>query len=164
MSFLKSIATGLMLVFICTGLAVAQGQQQPQPQMPEVPSPDQISDDELIAFVDASDAIQPIQQNAQAEMQEAVEEEGIEWERFQQIMMTMQNPQMAGQADVSNEEQMAIQAVQPRLEEIEMEAYDDITSEIANQGIDVERYQAIFMSLQQHPELMERLEALMDEG
>jgi hypothetical protein len=164
MTFLKSIATGLTVVLVCAGLAVAQGQQQqPQPQMPEVPAPEEISDDELIAFVDASDAIQPIQQGAQAEMQEAVEDEGIAWERFQQIMMSMQNPQMAGQLDVSDEEQVAIQAVQPKLEEIEIEAYDEITSEIANQGIDVERYQAIFMSLQQHPELMERLEGLMDE-
>ncbi len=164
MTFFKSIATGLTIVLVCSGLAVAQGQQQqPQPQMPEVPTPEEISDNELIAFVDASDAIQPIQQNAQAEMQEAVEGEGIAWERFQQIMMSMQNPQMAGQLDVSEEEQVAIQAVQPKLEEIEIEAYDEITSEIANQGIDVERYQAIFMSLQQHPELMERLEGLLDE-
>ncbi len=164
MTFFKSIATGLTIVLVCSGLAVAQGQQQqPQPQMPEVPAPEEISDNELIAFVDASDAIQPIQQNAQAEMQEAVEGEGIAWERFQQIMMSMQNPQMAGQLDVSEEEQVAIQAVQPKLEEIEIEAYDEITSEIANQGIDVERYQAIFMSLQQHPELMERLEGLLDE-
>ncbi len=160
MHFLKTIAASLIMVMVCTGMVVAQ-QQQPQP--PQVLSPEDISDEELLTFVQASDAIQPIQQEAQSDMQEVVEEEGIEWQRFQQIMMAMQNPQMADQMDLSQEEEQSIQAVQPKLEEIEIEAYDEIRSEIAEQGIDVERYQAIFMSLQQHPELMERLEALLEE-
>jgi hypothetical protein len=162
MHFLKTIAATLIMVMVCTGLVVAQQQQQ-QPQQPELLSPEDISDEELLTFVQASDAIQPIQQEAQQDMQEAVEDEGIEWQRFQQIMMAMQNPQMADQMDLTQEEEQSIQAVQPKLEEIEIKAYDEITSEIAEQGIDVERYQAIFMSLQQHPELMERLEALLED-
>lgn len=161
MHFLKSIAASLIMVMVCTGMVVAQ--QQQLPQQPEVLSPEDISDEELLTFVHASDAIQPIQQEAQQDMQEAVEDEGIEWQRFQQIMMAMQNPQMADQMDLTQEEEQSIQAVQPKLEEIEIEAYDEIRSEIAEQGIDVERYQAIFMSLQQHPELMERLETLLEE-
>jgi len=160
MHFLKTIAASLIMVMVCTGMVVAQQQQQQQP--PEVLSPDDISDEELLTFVQASDAIQPIQQEAQSDMQEVVEDEGIEWQRFQQIMMAMQNPQMADQMDLTQEEEESIQAVQPKLEEIEIVAYDEIRSEITEQGIDVQRYQAIFMSLQQHPELMERLEALLE--
>lgn len=148
------------MVMVSGGLLFAQVQQ---PQMPDAPSPDEISDDELLTFVNASDAIQPIQQSAQQDMQEVIEDEGMQWERFQQIMMSMQNPQTAGQMDISEEEEQTIQEVQPKLQEIEVEATDEIRSEITNQGIEVERYQAIFMSLQQNPELMERLEELMDE-
>jgi hypothetical protein len=161
MKFLKSIFAGTFMVMLSAGLLIAQVQQQPQ--MPDVPSPEEISDDELLSFVSASDAIQPIQQSAQQDMQEVIEDEGMEWQRFQQIMMSMQNPQMAGQMDISDDEEQTIQNVQPKLQEIEVEATDEIRSEIANQGIEVERYQAIFMSLQQNPELMERLEELMDE-
>lgn len=159
MYFLKSIFTGMIFVLVSAGLLAAQQ----QPQMPDVPSPNDISDEELVMFVDASDAIQPIQENAQNEMQEVIEDEGMQWERFQQIMMSMQNPQMSGQMDISDEEEQTIQNVQPKLQEIQMEATNEISSEIANQGIEVERYRAIFMSLQQHPELMERLEALIDD-
>lgn len=160
MKFLKSILVCTFMVMVSAGLLFAQVQQ---PQMPDVPSPDEISDDELLTFVNASDAIQPIQQSAQQDMQEVIEDEGMQWERFQQIMMSMQNPQTAGQMDISEEEEQTIQEVQPKLQEIEVEATDEIRSEITNQGIEVERYQAIFMSLQQNPELMERLEELMDE-
>lgn len=160
MKFLKLIFAGIFMVMLSAGLLFAQVQQ---PQAPDVPSPDEISDDELLTFVDASDAIQPIQQSAQQDMQEVVEDEGMEWQRFQQIMMSMQNPQAAGQMDLSEEEEESIQNVQPKLQEIQIEATDEIRSEISNQGIEVERYQAIFMSLQQNPELMERLEELTDE-
>lgn len=160
MKFLKSISACTFMMMVSAGLLFAQVQQ---PQMPDVPSPDEISDDELLTFVNASDAIQPIQQSAQQDMQEVIEDEGMQWERFQQIMMSMQNPQMAGQMDISEEEEQTIQEVQPKLQEIEVEATDEIRDEIANQGIEVERYQAIFMSLQQNPDLMERLEELMDE-
>lgn len=167
MKFLKSIVAGIVLVLVGTGLVFAQVEQQPQqpqqPQMPEVPAPDEISDEELVTFLEASDAIQPIQEKAQEDMQKVIEDEGMEFQRFQQIMMAMQNPQMADQMDVSADEEESIQAMQPKLMEIETEATDEITTEIADKGLQVERYQAIFMSLQQHPELMERLEDLMDE-
>jgi len=162
MQFIKTFITSAFLVLVTAGMVFAQGQQQ-APQMPEIPAPDEISDDELLTFVDASDAIQPIQQKAQDDMRDVVEEEGIEFERFQQIMMAMQNPQMADQLEISAEEEQAIQEVEPQLRNIEEEAGQEIRAEITDQGIDVERYQAIFMSLQQHPELMERLEELLDE-
>lgn len=167
MKVLKSMIACTLLVLACTGMVFAQVQQQPQqpqqPQMPDVPAPEDISDEELLAFLQTSDAIQPIQVEAQEEMQKIIEDEGMEFQRFQQIMMSMQNPQMADQVEVSADEEETIQAMQPKLMEVEAEATEEITSEISNQGLEVERYQAIFMSLQQNPDLMERLEELMDD-
>ncbi|MEX1063668.1 MAG: DUF4168 domain-containing protein [Balneolaceae bacterium] len=165
MHFLKSIVAGITVMLVCTGMVLAQQQQpqQPQQQMPDVPAPEDIDDDELETFVEASDAIQPIQEKAQGDMQTVIEDEGMDIERFQQIMMAMQNPQMSDQVDISSEEEQAIELMQPKLRDIEVGASDEIRNEIADKGLEVERYQAIFMSLQQHPELMERLEELMDE-
>lgn len=152
----------MVMLFVGTQLAFAQG-QQPQQQQPDVPSPDEISDEELVRFAETSDNIQPIQQKAQGEIEQAVEEEGMSFDRFRQVMMAMQNPQMQDQMDISSEEEETIQAIQPKLMEIQMSAEKEIVSEIENSGLNVERYQAIFYSLQQHPELMKRLEGLMDE-
>lgn len=179
-SYMKSIkifTVGIIALLLSASSIVAQQQQPPQqqppqqqppqqpqqPQQPQAPSPDEISDDELSTFLEASDAIRPIQEEAQAEIQEAIEDEGIEVERFQQLMMAMQNPQMADQVDISSDEEASIRELQPKLMDIEVSASEEIQGEIANQGLEVERYQAIFMSLQQHPELMERLEEMMED-
>ncbi|MEX0769628.1 MAG: DUF4168 domain-containing protein [Balneolaceae bacterium] len=161
MYYMKRCFTIMVMLFVGTQLAFTQG-QQPQ-QQPDVPSPDEISDEELIRFAETSDNIQPIQQKAQGEIEQVVEEEGMSFDRFRQVMMAMQNPQMQDQMDISSDEEETIQAVQPKLMEIQMEAEKEIVSEIENRGLNVERYQAIFYSLQQHSELMERLEGLMDE-
>ncbi len=160
MRLLKSFFAGMVLVLVTTGLTFAQVQQQ----MPDVPSPDEISDEELELFLQASDAIHPIQQQAQQEIQEVIQDEGMEPERWQQIMMAQQNPQLAGQVEITAEEEEAMERMQPKIMEIEIEATEEIQDEIVNQGIEVERYQAIFMSLQQHPELMERIEELMEDN
>lgn len=158
MSYMKACLSMMVMLLVGSQLALAQVQQQ----QPDVPAPDEISDDELVRFAETSDNIQPIQQEAQGEIEQVVEEEGMEFDRFRQVMMAMQNPQVADEMDVSSEEEEAIQAVQPKLMEIQMEAEEQIVSEIENSGLNVERYQAIFYSLQQNPELMERLEGLMD--
>jgi len=166
MKCLNYLFAGLFAILLSAGPLFAQQvpQQQPtqQPAQPQAPAPEEISDDELLTFLEASDAIRPIQEEAHAEIQQTIEDEGITLERFQQLMMAMQNPQMADQVDISADEEQAIREVQPKLMEIEVAASEEIQSEIANKGIEVERYQAIFMSLQQHPELMERLEEMME--
>lgn len=164
MNSIKIFTVGIIALLLSASSIIAQ-QQQPsqQPQQPQAPSPDEISDEELSTFLEASDAIRPIQEEAQAEIQQAIEDEGIEIQRFQQLMMAMQNPQMADQVDISSDEEASIRELQPKLMDIEVSASEEIQGEIANQGLEVERYQAIFMSLQQHPELMERLEAMMEE-
>jgi len=163
MYYLKTCLSVIVMLLVGSQLAFSQVQQPQQPQQPDVPAPDEISDEELVRFAETSDNIQPIQQQAQGDIQQVVEDEGMEFDRFRQVMMAMQNPQMADQMDVSSEEEETIQAVQPKLMEIQMEAEQEIVSEIEDSELDVERYQAIFYSLQQHPELMERLESLMDE-
>lgn len=168
----STIATAILAIFFAvTATSVTaqqmqpqqQPQQQMQPQQPAAPAPEDISDDELLTFVQTSDAIRPIQEEAQMEMRSVIEEEGITIQRFQQLMMAMQNPQLADQVEMSADEEQSIQEMEPKLVEIETAASENITSEIENQGLDVNRYQAIYMSLQQHPELMERLQAMMEE-
>ena len=172
MHAMKTLLTGLAVTLLSVGVTFAQSENQEevyeQPQqherMPQVPTPDEISDDELTTFVEASDAIQPIQQKAQEDVQQVILDEGMELERFQEIMIAMQNPQVADQMDITSEEEQTLQNIQPQLMDIEMEATEDIRSAIADRGLNIERYQAIFMSLQQHPELMQRLESLMSDG
>ncbi|MEX0639156.1 MAG: DUF4168 domain-containing protein [Balneolaceae bacterium] len=166
MHFLKSIVTATVMIMVGSSLALAQvqtDQQQQQQQQPDIPAPDEISDDELAMFLDASDSIRPIQEEAEVEMEHVVEDEGMDFNRFQELMMGLQNPEMADQLDISSEEEEKIQVMQPKLMEIQMETEEKMVESIEEKGLNVQRYQSIFFSLQQHPELMERLETLIDE-
>ncbi|REL38927.1 DUF4168 domain-containing protein [Rhodohalobacter sp. SW132] len=163
MKIFKITAMLLFAALFATTAAFAQGQMgQGQQQMPDVPSSDDVSDTELNQFVTTITQIEPIQIELQADVEELVEEEELAFERFQQLMMAMQNPQMAEQVEMSDEEREKIQSIQPKLSELQMKAEEEIIEKIEENGLNVERYQAIMMGAQQDQELMTRLQQALE--
>lgn len=157
--FIKSISLILIGAFFAAGTAFAQVQgQQQQQQMPDTPTSDDVSDEELQQFVTTISDIEPIQMELQSDVEELVGEHDISMERFQQLMMAMQNPQMADQVEISDEEQSKIEDIQPQLNELQMSAEEEMVEKIEDNGMNVERYQAIMMGAQQDQELMTRLQ------
>lgn len=153
----------LATLFAATA-AFAQGmeQGQQQQQMPDIPSSEDVSDNELSQFVTTITEIEPIQVELQSDVEKLVEEEDISFERFQQLMMAMQNPQMAQEVEISDEEREKIENIQPQLSDLQMKAEEEIVQKIEDNGLDVERYQAIMMGAQQDQELMERLQQALE--
>lgn len=162
MTFLKSASVAILVLLIGTSTLFAQGQQQ-RPQMPELPTSADVSDEEIDILVKTIFELEPIQLETQDKMAEAVEEEDISFERFQLLMQAMQNPQMAGEVDISDEEMSKIQSLQPKLMEIQGEAQQEMIAAIESNGLTTERYQSILMGAQQDPELRMRVEALLEE-
>jgi len=154
-----------MLVFaalFAVTTAFAQDVGQGQQQMPDVPNSDDVSDTELSQFVTTITEIEPIQVELQTDVEKLVEEENISFERFQQLMMAMQNPQMAQQVEISEEEQESIEKIQPKLSELQLKAEEEIVEKIEENGLTIERYQAIMMGAQQDQELMTRLQEALE--
>ncbi|MFO7800029.1 DUF4168 domain-containing protein [Rhodohalobacter sp.] len=168
MKFFKSLSIALIAILFGAGSLFAQVQQQAPPQqqqqMPDLPSNDDVSDEEIEMVASAINELGPIQVEAQEKMQEAVEEEDITFERFQQMMMAMQNPQMADEVNVTDEEMATLQTLQPALMEIQSEADEKMVTKIEENGLTTERYQNIVMAAQQDEELRARVEALLDEN
>jgi len=162
MKFFKIISTVLFAALFATSAAFAQGQMGQQQQMPDVPTSNDVSDEELTKFVTTITEIEPIQIELQADVEELVEEEEIAFERFQQLMMAMQNPQMAEQIEITDAEREKIQNIQPKLSELQMKAEEEIIEKIEDNGLNVERYQAIMMGAQQDQELMQRLQTALE--
>ena len=166
MTFLRKI-TLLMAVFIFTAAgALAQGQQNQQqmpPQMPDLPTSADVTDEEIDNVVQTIMDLTPIQQEAESKMEEAVQEGGIEVERFRQIIAAMQNPQMSGGSDITDEEMQTLQSLQPTLMQIQTEAQQQIVAKIEENGFTTQRYQSIMMGAQQDPELRNRIETLLEE-
>ncbi len=156
MKYLKYLLTSAVTFLIGTQLLFAQVQQQPQP-----PSPDDVTDQELTLFANALIELEPIQEKLQGEIQKVVEDEDMNMERFQQIMIAMQNPQMADQAEITDEEQEKIGNMQPKVVELQMGAQEEMVNTIEENGLNVQRYQQIIMGVQQHQELAERLQDII---
>lgn len=168
MKFFKSISIALIAILFGAGSMFAQVQQQTPPQqqqeMPDLPSNDDVSDEEIEMVASAINELGPIQVEAQEKMQEAVEGEDITFERFQQMMMAMQNPQMADEVDITDEEMATLQTLQPTLMEIQSEADEKMVAKIEENGLSTERYQNIVMAAQQDEELRARVEALLEDN
>lgn len=158
MKFLKTTALLFTFVVMSAGLLVAQVPSQTPPQMPDLPTSADVSDDELIQLASTIEQLEPIQMEAEEKIVETLESEGITIERFQQMMMAMQNPQMADQVNITEEEMQKVQQLQPELMEIQGEAEQQITEKIEDNGFTMDRYRSIIMGMQQDAELLERLQ------
>ena len=160
MNIFKSITAALITVLFATGSLFAQVQQQQQ--MPDLPTSEEVSDDEITQIVDTILDLEPIQIKAQTKIEEALEAEDLTIERFQQMMMAMQNPQMADEINVTEQEMSKLQTLQPALIDIQGEADREMVAAIEDNGLTMERYRSIVMGAQQDPALMQRIEILLD--
>lgn len=158
MKLLKPLAVTLVFTLIAAGSLFAQVQQQQPQQRPDLPTSEDVSDEEITQLGDAVEALEPIQAETQEKIKSAVEEEDLSFERFQQMMMAMQNPQMAQQVNITAEEKSKIQTLQPTLMQIQTEARQQMSAKIEENGLTMQRYQQIIMGAQQDPELMARVE------
>lgn len=167
MKLLKTLSITVIAIFFSAGVLFAQGQPQPQQQAPQqqapdLPTSDDVSEEEIDQVVNTLNELNPIQEETQEKIEEIVVAEDIAFERFQEMMMAMQNPQMADQADVTAEEEEKLQEIQPKLMEIQGEAQEKMIAKIEENGLTAERYQSIMMAAQQDPDLRTRVEDKLD--
>lgn len=152
--------TSLLILGMAVSTTLVFAQQQQMPQQPEPLSPDEVTDEQLTLVSKVTQSAQQIQQDADEKMKGVVDEVGMEYSRFQQIMMAQQNPQMAGQIDVTDEEQATLQQIQPDLMQVQQEAQQKYIAKIEEQGLTVQEFQQIAQAIQAHPEVAERFEKI----
>ncbi|MFO8030573.1 MAG: DUF4168 domain-containing protein [Cyclonatronaceae bacterium] len=147
-----------MVIF---GAASAHAQfEQPAPpeDMPEV------TDQELQIFVDASIKAQQIQNEAQIEMVAIVEEEELDVETYNKILQGMQMEQSAEEMEVSESDVEKFESASGKIGEIEMEMEDKLVSAIEEEGLELDRFQEIFMTVQTDPELQQKMQQMLQES
>ncbi|MFH5831318.1 DUF4168 domain-containing protein [Halalkalibaculum sp. DA3122] len=149
------------MLFIAASVAYAQGGQQ-QMQPPQPAAPEDVSDEELQKFSNITDSAQSIQQEVQSEVQTLVEDEGMEFARFQKIMMSQRNPQSSVQP--SQEEQEKIKTIQPELMKINKQAQQQFVQLIQDEGLTPQRFQQIMRGVQTNQELKQRLQSVQGES
>ena len=153
------------LLFAMTFAMAAQAQfQQEMPQQ----EPVEVSDQELDVFVEGLVKAQQVQNESQMKMIEMVEEDGLGVDKFNEIHEAMGMAMQTGQEpeiDATPEEMASYEELSQEIEKISMEADEEITNAIEEEGMEMPRFQEILAAVQTDPQLQQQIQQkMMPEG
>lgn len=148
---------GLFFIFLMGVETVLAQVPQQLPQQQKI----EVSDGEIEQFALAFVEIQNIEQKVQPEMVQAVEEEGIEVQRFNEIMNAQQDPNQ--EVDASEDELKKFAAANREIEDIQNRAQREMLGKIDEAGLTVERYQEIMNALRNDPKLQQKLQQIVQQ-
>ncbi len=149
----------VVTLFSCSAISFAQDMQL-QPQMPEI---EEVTDEEIQRLVVVNNEIMPIQRELQMEQITAVEDGGMEVERFSQIANAMQQNMSPDDLDASSREMETFNELMQKIMELENEANEKIIGVIEDNDFELERFQQVFTALQTDPELQEKFRKYQEE-
>lgn len=159
MNFIKRSASVFLALFVTATVVFSQdGRQQ------KTATPDSVSDKELEQFANVADSARSIQQEVESKVQTLVEDEGMKFTRFQQIMMSKQDPDAPGQVKATKKEEETIQKIQPQLMQINQQAQQQFVQVIQDEGLSTQRFQEIMRAIQTDPRLQQRLEEVRNKS
>jgi hypothetical protein len=155
----KAIIFSLAITLCFVSAAFAQvPMQQGQPQQ-------QVETDfdrqELEEFVNVYIQSSEIQQGNEAEMVQAIEEEDLELNRFNEILTVQQNQQSAEEINASAEEMAAFNKAAEKIMKVQQKTQAEIEQLIESE-IGKEKYQQIAMAYQQSPEVQQQVNEILE--
>lgn len=169
---LGSLIIGLMFITGCGKKAddAQKGQQESQEQT--TPSGQEsiqgqmnqanieVSDAEVKKFVDAVRKVQNINRGAQQEMSKAVQDEGMNVKRFQEIQKSQQSQQQ-GQANATDAEMEKYRNIMKKMQKVQSGMQEDMKKAIKDAGLSMQRYQQIAKAARNDSTLMKKIQTEM---
>lgn len=162
MKFLKHSVAFVLGFLVFAGAAFAQGQMQQQQQ--QQIDPDSITDEELEQFAEVMNVRQEVQQESMEKVQSILSDKDMDMQRFQEIMMSQQNPQMADSVEVTSEEQETIDEIEPKLQEMQKTSRKKMMGAMEDNELNPQRFQAIARAVQSNPEVMKRFKKVAQDS
>lgn len=120
-----------------------------------------LSDEEFGNFVNAVSQVQLIQQESQEEMVGAVEEGGLDVQRFMEIQQAQMDPNGEGESDASEAEMEKFVSVSQKLDVIQQKSQKQMEEKITESGLTTVRYQEIGGMIQNDPQLQQKFQELL---
>lgn len=159
MNFLQKSAAFVLGFLLMVGSAFAQGQQMQQ----QTAQPDSVTDEELEKFAMVTNELQQIQRESQKEVEKMLSDKEMDMQRFQQIMMSRQNPQMSDSVEITKEEKQTMEEIKPKLQKMQQQSRQKMMGAMQENDLQPQRFQAISQALQSDPEVMNRFKEIAQE-
>ena len=148
--FMNRLSGFIAMMIFCSSVVFAQLPDQ----IPAQHHPD-VTEAELEQFAMVFRDVQNIDQQVQEDMLEVVLEEGMEVDRFNEYLISLEDTLVEFHA--SEDELVQLNKVVEKIEEVQNEALKDIDRLITDYNLTVERYQEIAAAIQASPALLEEL-------
>lgn len=134
--------------------------QEPLPKQQQ-PLPKSYSEDQLKKFAEATMNVQGVQMKYQQDMMTALKEEGLDPQKFSEIAMQEQNPESSGDAVYSDEDMQAYNNVMKKMDAQKEDMNAEMQKALKKSGMTMEQYQEMALTIQQSPEMQQKVMTIM---
>ncbi len=124
-------------------------------------NPRGFTDQELKGFANAIVQVIALQQQGQARMIAEIEDQEMSVQRFNEIMMQTQELPLE-QVEATEEEKKKFEQISEEIIAIQDDLEEHLIKSIEDEGLSLEKYEAIMMEYQQNPELQQRIQELVE--
>jgi phosphoglycerol transferase MdoB-like AlkP superfamily enzyme len=155
-------------VFAGVVLALPMTIAQSQAQSPSAPPTTQVislpkssglaSPLELQQFAQAIKQLRSVEMETQKKMAEALKEEGLSPQRFQEIGQRQDNPDSPLTADISPKDQQRFDKALAKINQIQQDAVPKQNRAVRLQGLTLERFNQIGRAIDQNPALKRQMQ------
>ncbi|MBD0258070.1 MAG: DUF4168 domain-containing protein [Cytophagales bacterium] len=159
-----TIAAASVVLCICFGSAAraqqspAQGNKEAQPQL----KTEDISDNDLRQFVQASARAAAVQEESQKAMVAVVEEEKLSVEKFTEMAKAHQQQKLDA-VSATAEEKAAFSKAAERIMAMQPEIEQNMQQAIQKEGITLDKFEQIMLAYQQNPAIQARVQKMLEE-
>jgi len=111
--------------------------------------------------VDINKKLAPHQQQGEAKMIKAIEDQGMEAERFGEIMTARQMNDSTN-AGATEEELQKVEAAAQDIMGIQQELQQEMTQVIMDEGMEIQEFQDIILAYQYSPKIQQKVNDLLE--
>jgi hypothetical protein len=140
----------------------SQEQVNPAPATPQEQQVDlQVDSEELQRFANAVEQIQTIEQTAQQQINQILEQNGFSRERFGELYQAQQSPEAGATAEATPEEQQSFDQAVTQIESILQGVQAEQVQAIESEGLEPQRFSEILAAVRQDPTLLQQVQQML---
>lgn len=160
-SLCASSASLLLLLGASTPALAQPSSQFAQAQVKQAATTE-VSPQELEQFAQAIEEMRSIQLESRDQVSQALQEEGISKERFQEILKAQRNPEV--NVNASQQEMQKFESASQKLADIQRNTQSQMKNAVQEQGLEVPRFQQILAAVREQPTLQQQVQQMIQES
>ena len=140
----------------------AQTLQSPEAAQPEAAQPEAVTNPELIAFAEAYEGVQEIQQDLNESIHELIIASELEPAQFQEIYQAHVAKDMEQIAGFPQRQQQYFKEIMSEIQVVQKDQQELMVDSIDDAGLTVERFNAIIAAIQQDTSLHNKFREIIE--